>query len=144
MLITLRGRLLASHILPVLFLALLLGAVCVYLLETRYTFDNLVTQLGRDSALLAVLAAERDLDWDDRIQTEAFVDELDPPFVDELDPLMSSRLMLLDANGTMIASSRESDQVRIGQVLTAEAVQRATRGEAGWSNARRSWMGSGI
>lgn len=136
MLITLRGRLLASHILPVLFLALLLGAVCVYLLETRYTFDNLVTQLGRDSALLAVLAAERDLDWDDRIQTEAFVDELDP--------LMSSRLMLLDANGTMIASSRESDQVRIGQVLTAEAVQRATRGEAGWEVEFNTFMNARI
>jgi two-component system sensor histidine kinase BaeS len=120
MLRTLRGRLIVSHVLPLLLALPLLGIVLVYVLETRVLLVNLARQLSAQGVLVAELAREYPGVWQDPAQARLLVDRVGP--------LFPAQLMILDGQGRVLASSDPSDASLQGQVLPLAEVDAALAG----------------
>ncbi|MBX3061422.1 MAG: sensor histidine kinase [Anaerolineae bacterium] len=120
----LRTRLILSHTLPLLLLALVLVPIIVYLLDTRYSLENLLGELDRQTDLIVEFGESDQSIWTDQASAQSLVDRLSP--------LLDSRVMILDSNGKLLSSSLDTDGPRVGQVLNADVIEQARRGEMGW------------
>jgi two-component system sensor histidine kinase BaeS len=109
MISTLRGRLIFSHILPLLIALPLMGIVLIYVLETRVLLVSLTRQLHAQAMLVAELAHEYPDVWHDPAQAGALVDRVGG--------LSSTELMLLDEQGRVLVTSDPADVALEGQVL---------------------------
>jgi two-component system sensor histidine kinase BaeS len=109
MLRTLRSRLILSHILPVLVIVPLMGIALVYFLETRVLLPSLVKELEGEALLAAELASEQPDLWINGDRAQAAMTQLKSD--------VSARVMLLNADGTLLASSDPVDGARLGQRL---------------------------
>ncbi len=106
---SLRGRFILSHILPTLVVIPLMGILLVYLLETQVLLSNLSTEVTGQAELIAQLAMEYNSVWVDPVQAQIFVDHFST--------IVTARIMLLDSQGHLLASSDPQDINHIGQVL---------------------------
>lgn len=106
---SLRSRFILSHILPTLVVIPLMGILLVYLLETQILLSNLSTEVSGQAQLVAELATEYNSVWVDPIQAQIFVDHFAL--------IVTARIMLLDNQGHLLASSDPQDTIRIGQAL---------------------------
>jgi two-component system sensor histidine kinase BaeS len=119
---SLRGRLILSHILPLLIALPLMGIVLIYVVETRVLLVNLTRQLNAQAVLVAELAREYPGVWRDPDQAGALVDRVGP--------LFPAQLMLLDGQGRVLASSDPADAQIQGQVAALPGLDGALGGQA--------------
>jgi two-component system sensor histidine kinase BaeS len=119
---TLRGRLIVSHILPLLIALPLMGIVLIYVVETRVLLVNLTRQLNAQAVLVAELAREYPGVWRNPEQAGALVDRVGP--------LFPAQLMLLDERGRVLASSDPADAPLRGQVAELPDLDGALAGQA--------------
>jgi two-component system, OmpR family, sensor histidine kinase BaeS len=106
MLNTLRGRFILSHILPLLIVIPLLGIVATYLIEEKILIPSLLAELKVNALALSQIAAREKEIWDD----PAYARQL----LNQVSLRSDGRLILLDPNGMMLASSDPTDAGRIG------------------------------
>ncbi|GAB4542188.1 MAG: hypothetical protein Kow0063_33840 [Anaerolineae bacterium] len=109
MLATLRQRLILSHVLPMLVVIPLMGIALIYVLETKVILPEIAKELAGEAILAARLTREWPDLWDDPEQAEAFVSDLSQH--------LRGRIMLLDREGQLLASSDPADFEHLGQQL---------------------------
>ena len=122
MLSTLRRRLIVSHVLPLLLVVPLMGIALVYVLESQVLVPNLSRGLVGQATLVAQIAREHPDMWNDPAHAQAFVTEVIPS--------LAARLMLLDSNGRLLASSDLADASRLGQPLGQAEPEKVLAGQA--------------
>jgi two-component system sensor histidine kinase BaeS len=127
---TLRGRLILSHLLPLLVVIPLAGIALTYLLETQVLLAGLSTELERQAILIATIASDYPQIWFDQDQAQAFTARIGER--------LTAQVALLGADGVLLASTDPTDQARLGQsfdvpgfheVLASGAVIRVDYGE---------------
>lgn len=94
---TLRGRLILSHVLPILLIVPLVGAALAYLLETQVLLAGLSDQLVDQAITTATLAGRQPLIWSDADEAERFLTGYTIR--------SASWVMLYDPHGNLLASS---------------------------------------
>jgi two-component system sensor histidine kinase BaeS len=104
---TLRACLILSHLLPLLIVIPLVGIALTYLLETQVLLAGLSGELERQAALVAAIASDYPEIWFDQEQAQAFTARIGD--------LLSARVMLLSADGILLASSDPGNQALVGQ-----------------------------
>lgn len=118
---TLRGRFILSHILPMLIVIPLLGIATIYLIETQILVPSLVSELRGDALTLSRMAARDQEIWQD------------PTYAQQLLAQASfradGRLMLLDKDGILLASSDPADAGRLGTQVEHPSFETARDGE---------------
>ncbi|MCA9903461.1 MAG: sensor histidine kinase [Anaerolineae bacterium] len=132
MLQNLKTRFGVSHILPVLALAPILGFVLLYLLESQYFIANLATELIGQGKLVEVFLRDDPALWSDPALARRAIDRLHES--------VSSRIMLLDAEHHLLASSHESDQGRIGEVIALNQFDAMPKDQIAWQIAESSHL----
>jgi hypothetical protein len=116
---TLRSRLILSHILPLLVVVPLMGIALIYLLEEVVLLPGLTTELQHQAALIVDLAeTSRVLDGYNTAEA----------FVERTGTRVTARLMLLDREGNLLASSDAADADRVGQLLDHPDLKRVLSG----------------
>ena len=127
---TLRGRLILSHLLPLLVVIPLAGIALTYLLETQVLLAGLSTELERQAILIATITSDYPQIWFDQDQAQAFTARIGDR--------LTAQVALLGADGVLLASTDPADQSRLGQsfdvpgfreVLLSGAVIRVDYGE---------------
>jgi two-component system sensor histidine kinase BaeS len=94
---TLRGRLILSHILPLLLVVPLVGVALIYILETQVLLNDLESDLVQEGAETASMASSQPVIWSDQAEAQRFVTLYSVR--------AQSQVMLFDANGNLLASS---------------------------------------
>jgi two-component system sensor histidine kinase BaeS len=122
MLRTLRSRFVLSHVLPLAIIVPVMGIALIYVLETQVLLDVLSQELEGQALLAAKIAVGRPEIWHEPEQAQAFVAEVG------LD--LNTRVMLLDAQGNLLASSESTDAGRLGQAIQLDGLATALAGEA--------------
>lgn len=117
---TLRSQLVLSHILPSLVIIPLMGIALVYFLETRLILPRLEEQLADEALVLAKIA---------RGQPQIFKDaQLSGSLLKDLDLESSTRVMILNQDGVLLASSDTADASRLNEVINVNGVKVAQSG----------------
>jgi signal transduction histidine kinase len=122
MLRTLRARFVLSHVLPLAIIIPVMGIALIYVLETRVLLDALSQELEGEALLAARLATGQPEIWHQPEQAQAFVAEIGADLV--------TRVMLLDDQGTLLASSDPADAERLSQPLELDGWATALAGES--------------
>lgn len=117
---TLRGQLVLSHILPSLVIIPIMGIALVYFLETRLILPNLENQLGDDTVVIARLAGALPQIFGDA--------ELSRSLLNGIDLETNTRVMIIDPQGILLASSDAIDDTRLNQILDTPGVAYALQG----------------
>ncbi|MGD8488450.1 MAG: ATP-binding protein [Anaerolineae bacterium] len=118
---TLRGRLILSHILPLLLIIPLVGVALVYVLETQVLLSSLSGELAQYGSFTADMASDYPVIWQDSGEAQQFV---------RLFSMRSqSHVMLLDGQGVLLASSEPGYQDQLGQALDLPNLAAALGGE---------------
>ena len=107
---SLRTRLILSHVLPLLVVIPLVGVALAYLLETQVLLAGLSNELERQAMLVATTASNYPQIWYDPLEAQAFTARIGE--------FLTGRVMLLDARGTLLASTDAADQGLLGQQLS--------------------------
>jgi signal transduction histidine kinase len=118
---TLRGRLILSHILPVLLVVPLVGTVLVYLVQTQLWLGMLSDELVRQALLTALVAGDRPLIWGNSFEAQRFVALIDGR--------SGTSVMLFDSQGNLLASSQSTDSSQAGEPLDLAFLRAALAGE---------------
>ena len=121
MLDTLRRRLILSHILPLLLIIPVVGIALIYVLESQVLLTGLGEALLGEATLVGrLIELQPDL-WDNPSQAQAFVDNVSQGQL--------ARLMLIDTEGRLLASSSPTDAQRLGHSLALAGLDQALAGE---------------
>jgi len=118
---TLRGRLILSHILPILLIVPLVGAALAYLLETQVLLAGLSDQLVDQATMTADLARQQPLIWSDANEAQRFVTGYTIR--------SASWVVLYDPYGKLLASSRPNMDSQAGQPAQVPSLPAALTGE---------------
>ncbi|MEJ2750094.1 MAG: hypothetical protein P8183_19640, partial [Anaerolineae bacterium] len=70
---SLRGRLIISHLLPLLVAIPLVSLAMLYILETQVLLNSLSDELSQQASLIAEYAAARAAIWDDPEQAKSII-----------------------------------------------------------------------
>jgi signal transduction histidine kinase len=117
---SLRTKLAASHILPILLLMPILSLYLLYSLESFYT-QNLLQQLTYQARLLQNRAESDHSIMEDQKAAQSFLTGIAQ--------LTDARVLLLAKDATILGSTRPEDSPRLGTQLTGQAVKQALSGE---------------
>jgi signal transduction histidine kinase len=117
---SLRARLVLSHIIPTLLLMPVLSLFLLYALERLYT-QSLVQQLAYQAQLL-----RPEVEREPALVASSGAAQA---FLATIAPLTDSRVVILDQNATILASTRQEDIERIGLRFEHPSVAQALRGE---------------
>jgi len=121
MLRTLRARFVLSHVLPLAIIIPVMGIALIYVLETRVLLDVLSQELKSEARLAAKMAADRPEIWNDPEQAQMYVAEVEAD--------VGTRVILLDTEGALRASSDPTDKERLGEIMPLEGWTTALAGE---------------
>jgi two-component system sensor histidine kinase BaeS len=121
MLGTLRRRLILSHVLPLLVIVPLLGIALIYLLEVWVVLPSLSNELADQAGLVVEMARDQPGLWTDPAQAQSFVTRVSPR--------LTARLMLLDSDGRLLASSDANDAGRLGLPVDHPGLEQALSGQ---------------
>jgi signal transduction histidine kinase len=113
---TLRGRLILSHILPLLLVIPVVGLGLIYLLETQVLLTNLSEQLTDEAYLIAQAINQNPDIWTDEEGAQALTAGANV--------YVEGRVFLLKPNGEILAQSGEG-----GLEIDAAIIQKALQGE---------------
>jgi len=125
MLRKLRTRLTLSHTLPVLVMTGLLGLALLYQLETRYFLNSLVTELTDQGKLIAQFEGGDAALWHNSTSAG--------DLANQLRQRVPGRIMFIDSQGRLLASTMPEDQGLVGQTVGTATVQKAMQGQLNWS-----------
>ncbi len=128
MLSTLRRRFIFSHLVPLLIIVPLIGIALIYLLEAQVVLPSLSNELAGQAGLVAEMARDQPGLWTDPVQAQAFVTRVSPR--------LTARLMLLDSDGRLLASSAANDAGRLGLRLDHPGLRQALSGQVFTQEAR--------
>ena len=121
MLRSLRRRLVLSHALPLLLITPLAGLALIYVIETQVLLPSISGELKAQAILVAKLAGE---------QTGVFQDPtLANGFVEQMAAVSTTRVMLVDTSGRLLASSDPADSRAVGRRLDLPGLTMALNGE---------------
>jgi signal transduction histidine kinase len=118
---TLRGRLILSHVLPILLIVPLVGAALAYLLETQVLLAGLSDQLVDQATMTADMARQQPLIWSDANEAQRFVTGYTIR--------SASWVVLYDPYGNLLASSRPSLDGQAGEPGQVASLPAALDGE---------------
>jgi signal transduction histidine kinase len=118
---TLRGRLILSHILPILVTIPLVGVVLIYLLETQVLITGLADELTQQAVLMAEVAADQPQIWTNAAQAQIFVTRFSAS--------RQVEVRLIAPNGRLLASNDTGDVERLGQLLELPKLLTSLSGE---------------
>lgn len=121
MLRTLRSRFVLSHVLPLAIIIPVMGIALIFVLETQVLLDVLSQELEGQALLAAKIAVGRPEIWVDTEQAQAFVDEVGTD--------VGTRVMLLDAQGTLLASTEATNAAHLSPIIESDAWATALTGE---------------
>ncbi len=121
MLRTLRSRFVLSHVLPLAIIIPVMGIALIYVLETQVLLDMLSQELEGQALLAAKIAGGRPGIWHDPEEAQAFVAEVGAD--------VDTRVMLLDGQGSLLASTEPTDGERRGQTIQPDGWATALTGE---------------
>jgi signal transduction histidine kinase len=119
---SLRGRFILSHILPLLLVTPFMGIALIYLLESQLILPNIATHLQRQANLIIEFTGNNPTLWHDPAQAQATVARFQP--------ILSARLALLQADGTLLASGDPADAGAIGRRIQEIDLASAQTGES--------------
>ena len=117
---TLRQRLILSHVLPLLVILPLMGIALIYVLETEVLLPDLARELTGQAKLVAQLAKSQPDIWTDPAQAQTFATEVSSQG--------TARVMLLDSQGHLLASTDAADADRLGTVLDSQSLTETLAG----------------
>lgn len=120
---SLRVRFALSHILPILLLVPLLSILLIYLLQTRYFLDTLAEELVVQARILADFAASEEGFGQDSSAAERLVGAAGNT--------MTARVMILDANGGILAATGDADALP-REPVKLDLVDEALAGGTAW------------
>jgi signal transduction histidine kinase len=120
MLDTLRSRFILSHTLPLLVIVPLMGIALIYILETQVLLVNLAAETKSQALILGQLANEYPDLWTNPATAQAFVRQAQTG--------STARVMLVDAQGRLLASGNSSDDQRGSNLLTVAGMSEALAG----------------
>lgn len=132
----LRNRLILSHTLPLLALASVLGFALLYLWETYYYLDVLASELLVQAHIVTDFVPADASTW---ASPDAAL-----KLVDRLKGDLPARIMLLDADGRLLASSNAPDNQRVGQILDFPVVQQALQRQTEWLVTYNPFLGQRV
>jgi two-component system, OmpR family, sensor histidine kinase BaeS len=118
---TLRRRFIFSHLVPLLIIVPLIGIALIYLLEAQVVLPSLSNELAGQAGLVIEMARDQPGVWSDTSQAQAFVARVSPR--------LTARLMLLDNDGRLLASSDANDADRLGLPLDHPGLEQALSGQ---------------
>ncbi len=127
MLKTLRRRFILSHVLPLLVVLPLMGIALIYVLETKVLLSDLARELRGQSQLVSDIAGTSPNVWSSTSGAQQFVGNVGQH--------LEARVMLLNPDEQLLASSDPADASRIGQrldipgwdlLLSGQTVERTT------------------
>jgi signal transduction histidine kinase len=119
---SLRSRLILSHALPLLVIAPLIGILLIYTLENNTFLPALSQELTDSATLLARLGSSQPQIWEEPSQAQAFISQVGPG--------SATKLMLLDSQGRLLASSDPDDPNKTGELVNVPGVPEALAGRA--------------
>lgn len=117
---TLRGRLILSHILPLLLITPLIAIVLIYLIETQVLVGELTQELSAQAAQAAVLAGNNPDIWTNPTEAQRFLAQVTTQ--------RQLQVMLLDASGKLLASNKTNGSDQVGQSLQLPGLPEALAG----------------
>lgn len=118
---TLRGRLIVSHILPLLLILPLIGVALVYIVESQILLVDLSDELAQHGVLSAQYASDQPVIWSDGAEAQRFV---------TLFSVRSqSHVMLFDSDGLLLAASDPVPSSQLGQPMDMPNLAGALAGE---------------
>ncbi|HOT92482.1 MAG TPA: HAMP domain-containing sensor histidine kinase [Anaerolineae bacterium] len=106
---SLRGRLILSHVIPLIIVIPLVGVALTYLLETQVLLASSSKELELQAALVAAAAAQNPQIWYNPVQAAAFVSQVGGR--------LSARMMMLSADGQLLATNDPAYRDQLGEVL---------------------------
>ena len=106
---SLRVRLILSHVLPLIIVIPLVGVALTYLLETQVLLAGSSNELELQAALVADAAAQNPQIWYNPLQAAAFVSQVGGR--------LSARMMMLDADGQLLATNDVAFRDQLGEIL---------------------------
>ncbi|MGD8737937.1 MAG: ATP-binding protein [Anaerolineae bacterium] len=121
MLRTLRSRFVLSHVLPLAIIIPVMGIALIYVLETQVLLDVLSQELEGQALLAAKIAASRPEIWQEPEQAQAFVAKVGTD--------VGTPVMLLDAQGHLLASTEPGDAERLDHTIQLAGWATALAGE---------------
>jgi two-component system sensor histidine kinase BaeS len=124
---TLRRRLILSHVLPLLVIIPVMGITLIYVLETKVLLADLSRELTSNAILITDLAGDKPDLWHDPVKAQTFVDNVSQH--------LTSRVMLLDPEGRLLASNDPAEAKRLGQIIDLPPLTNALAGKVSVSTA---------
>lgn len=118
---SLRNRLILSHILPALLIIPLMGAVILYVLETRVLLPIVYKNLSADAALMAEITRNQPIFWRNSDAALALVTGVTP--------YLSGRVSLVTLDGHLMASSDQTNGGAGAQVVELPDLSGVEQGE---------------
>jgi len=106
---SLRVRLIISHVIPLIIVIPLVGVALTYLLETQVLLAGSSTELELQAALVADAAAQNPQIWYSPLQATAFVSQVGGR--------LSARMMMLSADGKLLATNDAAYRDQLGELL---------------------------
>jgi signal transduction histidine kinase len=116
---SIRGRLIISHLLPLIIVIPLVGIGLTTLLETQVLLANISNELERQANLVALVARNYPEIWVDESRARALMAQISPR--------LSAQVMFLSTQGELIASSDPQHEDEIGTVLDVPGLEEAIR-----------------
>jgi len=123
MLKTLRSRLILSHILPLLIIIPIMGVALVYMLETQFLLPKITRDLVSMARILAVVTSQDERLWSDPSSAQATLPNIDKTG-------RSIRVMFINPEGRLLASSDPADASRLNEILNATGLANAQAGKS--------------
>ncbi len=106
---SLRARLILSHVMPLIIVIPLVGVLLTYLLETQVLLAGSSNELELQAALVAEAAAQNPQIWYNPLQAAAFVSQVGGR--------LSARMMMLSADGHLLATNDTAYRDQLGELL---------------------------
>ncbi len=131
-----RARFVLSHILPLLIITPFMGFALIYILETQVLLNNITAELTAQALLLTQLTIDEPEVWVQPQQAQYFIARLDP--------LLSARIMLLDTQGYLLASSDPADDPSLHRLIEIYGYQKVKSGEISVHTTYRPGAGNEI
>jgi two-component system, OmpR family, sensor histidine kinase BaeS len=107
--LSLRGRLLVSHILPIVLLVPLVGLALIYLLETRLVLPTLANEMIDQGLLVARLTKDHPEVWKTSSDAQALLDSVNFQ--------RPTRIGMLTPEQLLLATSRPDDRSLVGKII---------------------------
>jgi two-component system, OmpR family, sensor histidine kinase BaeS len=118
---SLRTRLILSHVLPLMVTVPLIGLALLYVVQTQVLLANLSRELQTQAVLLMEMTSQQVDVWASPQDAQAFVTRISNE--------LNSKVMLINPQGTLLASSDLSELPNLGKPMNLAGLADAMKGK---------------